>query len=541
MKTQTDSPLSAPLASIPSAIDVPVTIPATHDSTVPAVLLTYQQDWVADTSPLKIGEKSRRVGLTWAEASDNALTAASDKRAGGMNVYYIGYNQDMAIEYIEACAMWARAFDYVAGQVEEGIWEDEEDDKHIKTYTIRFPKSGFRIVALSSRPANLRGKQGIVVIDEAAFHDQLDELIKAAIALLIWGGKVRILSTHNGEANPFNELIQEIRAGKREGSVHHIEFKEAVRQGLYRRVCLRLGIEWTAEGETEWVRKVYKFYGDDATEELDVVPSSGSGVYLTRALIEGVMRSDIPVVRLAMPTSFAEEPVHIREAEIRDWCERELGPLLRGRLNPNWRSFFGEDFARSGDLTVLWPSQEKPDLGLTTPFIVELRNMPFEQQKQIVYYIIDRLPRFTAGAFDARGNGQYLAEVAMQKYGATRIAQVMLSAEWYRENMPRFKAAFEDKTIDAPRDADVLSDLRALKMEKGIAKVPDTAHNRGTDGKDRHGDSAIAGALTVFAAKVMEGYEIDWTPAPPKHGAWDGPVNDDRESDDARHAGGGAW
>lgn len=489
---------------------VPVVLPATTNSPAQPVLLPYQTEWIADKSPLKVKEKSRRTGLTWAEAADNALTAASDKPAGGMNVYYIGYSQDMAIEYIEACAMWARAFNYAAGEIEEGLWEEGADDKHIKTYTIRFPKSGHRIVALSSRPANLRGKQGVVVIDEAAFHDKLDELLKAAIALLIWGGKVRVISTHNGEANAFNELILEIRAGKRSGSVHRIDFKEAVTQGLYRRVCLRLGVEWTRESEVEWMAGVYKAYGDAAGEELDVVPSSGSGVYLTRALIEGVMRKEIPVVRLTMPPEFAEQPKHLREAEIHDWCERELGPLLEARINPLFRSFLGEDFARTGDLTCLWPAQEHHLLGLSTPFVVELRGIPFEQQKQIVFYLIDRLPRFSGGAFDARGNGQYLAEVAMQRYGATRIHQVMLTVEWYRENMPRFKAAFEDKTIDAPRDADILSDLRAVKMEKGIAKVPDTAHNRGLDGLDRHGDTAVALALLIYAAHEINGAPMEF-------------------------------
>ncbi len=489
---------------------VPEKIPATHDSAAPPALLPYQQEWVADTSPLKVAEKSRRTGLTWAEAADDALTAASEKSAGGMNVYYIGYNQDMAIEYIEACAMWSRAFSYAAGQVEEGFWEDGDDDKHIKTYTIRFPKSGYRIVALSSRPANLRGKQGVVVIDEAAFHDQLDELLKAAIALLIWGGKVRIISTHNGEGNPFNDLVQEIRAGKRSGTVHHIEFKAAVEQGLYRRVCLRLGAEWTPAGEIEWMAGVYKAYGDDAAEELDVIPSSGSGVYLTRALIEGVMTPDIPVVRLTMPASFAEQPKHLREAEIHDWCEQHLQPLLATRVHPLFRSFLGEDFARTGDLTALWPLQEHPLLNLVTPFVIELRGIPFEQQKQIVFYLIDRLPRFSGGAFDARGNGQYLAEVAMQRYGATRIHQVMLSVQWYREHMPRFKAAFEDKTVNAPRDADILSDLRAVKMDKGIAKVPDTATHKGTDGRDRHGDTAVALALGIYAVHEINGAPIEF-------------------------------
>ena len=157
-------------------------LPNTAAVEAPAVLLPYQQQWVSIDAQLKIAEKSRRIGLTWAEAADDVLIAAADKGAGGQNVYYIGYNQDMAIEFVEACAMWARAYNRACSDIEEGLWEEDRDDKHIKTYTIKFPDSGHRIVALSSRPANLRGKQGVVVIDEAAFHDKLGELIKAAAA-----------------------------------------------------------------------------------------------------------------------------------------------------------------------------------------------------------------------------------------------------------------------------------------------------------------------------------------------------------------------
>ena len=129
-------------------------------------------------------------------------------------------------------------------------------------------------------------------------------------------------------------------------------------------------------------------------------------------------------------------------------------------------SLFGEDFGRTGDLTVIWPLQMKSNLVRHTPFVIELRNIPFRQQEQILFYTIDRLPRFIAGVMDARGNGQYLAETAMQRYGQ-RIQQLMLSAEWYRDNMPRYKAAFEDGTIEIPRDADILADHRALVMDTG--------------------------------------------------------------------------
>jgi phage FluMu gp28-like protein len=91
------------------------------------------------------------------------------------------------------------------------------------------------------------------------------------------------------------------------------------------------------------------------------------------------------------------------------------------------RRCFGEDFGRNGDLSVFWPLQIQSNLVRRTPFVVELRRVPFRQQEQILFYIVDRLPRLIGGALDARGNGQYLAETARQRYGA-RVEQVMLSA-----------------------------------------------------------------------------------------------------------------
>lgn len=482
---------------------IPVHISNTVLSTVPAALMGYQQRWVADSSPLKVVEKSRRTGFTWAEASDNVLTAASSRAANGQNVYYIAYNQDMTIEYIQACGMWAKAFNYAASEVEEGFWDGEDEaDKHIKIYTIRFPASGFRIVALSSRPSNLRGRQGTIVIDEAAFHDQLDELLKAALAMLIWGGRVRVISTHNGGDNPFNELVTDIRAGKRRGSVHRVPFAEAVTDGLYQRVCLRLGKEWTTDGESAWVTDVYAFYGDGATEELDCVPANSGGAWLSRALIESRMSPDTPVLRWSCKPGFEVLADHLRTAECRDWLQAQLAPLL-GRLPADAMSFNGEDFGRTGDLTVHVPLIQAQNLVRRVPFVLELRNVPFRQQEQVAFYLLDRLPRFTGGAFDARGNGQFLAEVAMQRYGPSRISQVMLSEGWYREHMPPVKAALEDGTLDGlPQDPDMLADLRAVEMVRGVPRIPDRRTTGQDEGK-RHGDAAVAIALAYYASREI--------------------------------------
>jgi len=468
----------------------------------PMALLPYQQRWLEDDSPVKLMEKSRRIGISWAEAADDALLSASKS---GMDVWYIGYNKDMAQEFVEDCGDWLKHYQKAASAVEEFVLKDE--DKDILAFRIRCA-SGFKIVALSSRPSNLRGKQGKVVIDEAAFHDNLGELIKAAMALLMWGGRVVIISTHDGDANYFNEIINDIRAGRIPYSLHRVDLDDALGEGLYERICLRLGKEWSQEAEDAWRATIIAQYGSGADEELFCIPSQGSGTYLTRPMIVGCMSADIKVIRYKQTDEFNEKSDAYRYSLVEEWCGDTLGPLLVG-LDPKRQTVFGEDFARTGDLTIMLPAQETQAASWRVLFSLELRNMPFRQQEQICFFIIDRLVRFHHGAFDARGNGQYLAERAMQKYGPKKISQVMLTETWYRENMPKYKTAFEDKSWMLPLDADVIEDHRAFKIIKGVAKLPETK-NTGQDKTKRHGDTGVAGAMAWYST-YQEGGGDGWT------------------------------
>jgi phage FluMu gp28-like protein len=426
-------------------------------------------------------------------AAEAVLTAATAD--GGMNVWYVGYNRDMTLEWINDCASWAESMNVAASAMEEEVLTDE--DRNIQAFRIKFA-SGHRITALSSRPSNLRGKQGLVVIDEAAFHDALGELLKAALALLIWGGKVAIVSTHDGVENPFNDLVEDCRAKRRPYSLHRITFDQALEEGLYKRICLKRGLLWSAEAEAKWRAGIRKDYGPDAEEELDCIPKGGGGAYLPRALIEKAMRAPGEVIRLTKGDAFGQGSDESRQGEIAEWLEIVLAPILLA-INGQ-ASSYGFDFGRSGDLSVLCVLQETVFMGYGCPLLLELRNIPFRQQEQILFKVVDSLPNFNSGAHDARGNGQYLAEVASQRYGADRIESVMLSTEWYRQHMPPLKAAFEDATLTLPRDADVLGDLRSILVDKGVAKVSDR-RTRGADGGQRHGDAAVALALAFAAAR----------------------------------------
>ncbi|QQO84120.1 terminase large subunit domain-containing protein [Shewanella algae] len=472
------------------------------------VLLGYQKDWVADESPLKIAEKSRRTGLTWAEACDAALTASTARGEGGTNHFYVGSNKEMAREFIDAAAMWAKVFNKAAGEIQEELFiDDGQDGKEILTFAIYFA-SGYKVQALSSNPSNLRGMQGNVTIDEAAFHEKLAEVLKAANALTMWGAKVRLISTHNGDENLFNTLINDSRAGKKDYSIHRITLDDACHDGLYKRICQVRSKEWSQEAEDEWKAGLLRATAteEDALEEYYCVPKNGGGAYISRGLRERAAILNGPVLRFTGSTSFNEASEHARIGEMHEWLEQHVLPALN-LLPSDLRHALGEDFARTGDLTVFAPVTVEDDTKRTVPFLVELKNVPFKQQEQALYYICDRLPRRDGIYLDARGNGQYLAEQARYKYGA-EVVEVMLSVAFYRENMPRFKALFEDNEILLPKHEDVITDLGQIQLYRGVPGIDDS-RTTGSDGNKRHGDSAVAIFLGILASKAdITRYEL---------------------------------
>lgn len=490
------------------------------------VLLPYQKAWIEDDSELKIAEKSRRTGLTWAEAADADLYASTSREDGGGNHFYIGSNKEMAVEFIEACAMWARVFNKAASEIEEEVLHDE--DKDILTFTIRFA-SGFKVQALSSNPSNMRGRQGRVTIDEAAFHDQLAEVLKAALAMTMWGAKVRIISTHNGVENLFNEIIQDSRAGKKRYSIHRITLDDACEQGLYKRICQIRKLPWAQDAEDQWKANLLRDTAtqEDALEEYYCVPKSGGGAYLSRSLIESRMDAAYPVLQYEGSAAFNALPVAKRAVDMQAWIDESLKPLLDA-LDPDDQHVLGEDFARNGDLTVLAPMAIKTNLRKVVPFIVELRNVPFAQQKQVLFYILSRLPNKRGAALDARGNGQNIAEDAVDEFGQL-VECVMITQGWYLENMPKLKAALEDDELTLPKDRGTLDDLRAVQVVRGIPRVPDGNTNTAQGGQRRHGDAAVAICMAVYASKrEIEIFEYESVPI--RRAA-----NDDSDDDDGIH------
>ncbi|WP_048646590.1 terminase large subunit domain-containing protein [Nitratireductor soli] len=486
------------------------------------VLLPYQGSTVAELesgTALLVIEKSRRVGLTWGLASYAVLRAARAKPAGGMDAMYISYSQEMTREFIDACAMWARAYSIAAAEAEEFLFDDislddPEDTKKIQAFRIRFA-SGFEILALSSAPRGLRGKQGLVIIDEAAFVDSLKELLKAALAFLMWGGQVVVCSTHNGVDNEFNVLVQDILGERRKGAHKKIDFDQALLDGLYQRICLVTGREWSPEAEAQWRQDIIDFYAEGADEELFCIPAQGSGAWLTAPLIEARMTllpEDAPIIRIQLPENF----LFLDPLQRAQLFEPQLDEVKRAvdRCRENELHAAGYDPARKRDPAVLTLLAIEKLLRRRSALTVEMRNVPFDEQKRIAR-VVFHAPRMIGAAIDATGMGMNLAEDLGREFGLRQdeegpglVWAISLNPGWYNTHFPPLRTAFEDDAIALAKDAEHLGDLRLVKVVRGIPQVP--AEREGTVGNKRHGDFAVGLGLAHFASR-QQWHEYGYT------------------------------
>lgn len=506
---------------------------------LPGVLLGYQGRTVAKleagTAVLVI-EKSRRIGLTWGLASYAVLRAGRTKAAGGMDAMYISYSQEMTREFVDACGMWARAFAQAAVAEEEFLFDDTDprtpsETRFIQAFRIKFA-SGFEILALSSAPRTLRGKQGVVIIDEAAFVDNLKELLKAALAFLMWGGQVVVCSTHNGAENEFNVQVQDILGGRSKFAHMRIDFDEALMEGLYQRICLVRGIDWTPEGEAEWRQDIIDFYGDGADEELFCVPAMGSGAWLTAPLIEARMLlepEEAPIIRMALPLDYLQRPEMDRRSLLAAATEGLEEALAA--LNPKWTHALGYDPARKSDPAIIHLLSIDQVLTRRSALTVEMRNVPFAEQKAIASDIMRAAHRLLGAAIDATGLGMNLAEDLGREFGLHTeqrpgglVHAVTLSRNWYNENFPPLRTAFEDGAILLARDAEHVQDLRLVKVIRGVPSIPD--ERKGAAGAKRHGDFAVSLGLAHYASRI-QWHDYDYVAAAKPKSRFEEPADAD--------------
>src|SRR5207244_1723149 len=168
--------------------------------------LPYQYKWISDGRPLKIAQKSRQIGITFADAYHSVRIASHEDAR--FDVFVSSRDKFQAKLYIEDCKNWGEVLEIVLVDLGEIVFDEQHN---ASAYVIQFA-NGRRVYSLSSHPDALAGKRGHVKLDEFALHEDQRLLYSIAKPVTTWGGTLSIMSTHRGATTVFNQIIRDILA-----------------------------------------------------------------------------------------------------------------------------------------------------------------------------------------------------------------------------------------------------------------------------------------------------------------------------------------
>lgn len=447
-------------------IHVPTSEAAREAEVLNHYWLPYQERWICDESRNKLAEKSRRVGLTFAEEYRRVERICA--RGAKYDAYITSKDEGLAKQFIRECKQFAATFSLAAKDIGEVVIDTE---KKVSAQAME-AETGRRIYSLSSNPDNQAGRAGDRTADEFALSKVQRELYAIMTPGTMWGGQKSIFSTHRGKGTFFNDLVIEVKekGNPKKFSFHSIPISKAVAEGLWIKIRSQLPDDdekkhWT---DDEFLQACRDEMPDQASydQEYECVPEDDADCFLPQELLTACSSSLINKV---------------------DW--RTLpGPF-----------FLGFDVARKKDLSVITL------LHLIGGHLVQcaeihMTKWTFTKQQQTLHALLDDR-RIKKACIDATGIGAMIAEQAAMKYGKMRVTEVVFGLASKQELAWPFKQRFEDGKITIYDDYKLHADLRSVKKETTPAgNVIFTAEAGASDG---HADRFWSMALAVNAAESL--------------------------------------
>lgn len=421
------------------------------------LFLPYQKRWINDKCRFKIAEKARRTGMTFAQSYEDVEDCLKKIVPA---VWFSSADLTAAKEYIDYCKRWADLFNVAAKYIGEEIVNNET------TFVIEFHNST-KITALSSNPKAFRSKGGKVVLDEFAFHEQADELWKAARPSITSFAEypLRVLSTHNGKNCKYFRFLDDIQKGKLNWSRHYIDIKRAVDEGLVDKIY---GKKTTEEERIKWLESERAACGDELVwqQEYCCIPVDEATAFLTFDLIKA--------------------------------CESDH--ILLNNEFPASAYYIGIDFGREKDLTVAWVL-EKDNRNKITRYILELEKTAYSDQIELISELIIKTNARRV-CVDASGLGDMPAETLQEKHGTYRVEKVKFSNIIKEELAVNTKMHFEDRLVLIPESELIRKDLHSVR--KLTTSAGNTRYDAGRT-KDGHADRFWALALALHATDGESG------------------------------------
>lgn len=425
------------------------------------LFLPYQRRWIEDRSRLKIMEKSRQIGMSWA----SAYSCVRRARPLGTerDVWVSSRDEAQARLFLEDCRRFAEVLAIGAKALHGSSLIGGATRQTLEL------AGGGRVHSMSSAPDAQAGKRGTRVLDEFALHTQSRRLFAVAYPGITWGGSLELISTHRGRQSYFNELLREIHEGNPKGFSHHrVTLVDALDQGFLE--CLKKRLP-----------------PDDPRQQMD------------RAAYFDFVRQGCPD-EATFRQEYLCEPIDDARAFL-SWnditqcesAEANLRPPLALAQVDDRPLFLGVDIAREHDLTVFWLLEKRQDHYLTQG-VRELRATPFAAQEAELHRWM-RLPGLRRVAIDATGIGRQFAETAARRFPA-RVEAVSFTTQTKDAMAYPLRRALEERRLHLPAAPVIRADLHSVELEP----TPTGPRLRARHSQSGHADRFWALALAHHVA-----------------------------------------
>lgn len=424
--------------------------------------LPTQERWINDASRKKIWEKCRRYGGSFAESF--AATTRAGLDTNKCDAWISSRDMLAARLFTEDVKKWVRKINAAFEDCGEVLVSDPKSN--LRAYAVEFA-NGRRLHSLSSSPDAIAGKEGHFTKDEAALHKDLRQWYAIAQPAIMRKGSMSYISTHRGNGNFFNTLIQEIKhKGNPKGfSLHSINIEQGVQEGLWLKILQDLGPE----------DERYNWTDDDFLQSLR-----------DECADEEAWKQEF----LCIPCDDAESLITWEDiTACTESAEQKQGRVLDAGAN----RYSGQDVARRKHLSVLITLADY--LGqLVFEDMLVMQNEPFAKQELALFAAIERS---VSARIDATGLGMQMAENAQTKY-PHKARGLMLSAPEKLRLAVQLQRVFQDRRILIPDDHKLHYDIYSVKKHVSAGGMILLKSEGGST--DGHSDRFWALALAVDAA-----------------------------------------
>ncbi len=473
--------------------------------------LPYQWRWIQDESPLKLYQKSRRTGITYATSYRACRKCLRSARRDSHFVQWVSSRDEItAREFItDYVAHWARMANRIARGMSTG-WEEAlgldgenlavVDEQHGITARVVIFRNGARIYSLSSNPLAFAGKGGDVLIDEWDLHPDQAAIYDMAYPCITWGGQLELVSAFDpdgSEHTEFARMCRDCRNGLRPNvSFHRTTIYDAIEAGLVETINeTRIARGMPPQTREEFLAALRSGCRSRAAfdSQYGCVPNQASGAQLITSEDLASAVTGLEIVRIHC-SSQAELDAHS------EWLEKAF---WRDSLPDDRALTLGFDIARSGDLSGIWINAAESETRCwRLAALVTLKNCRFEAQQQLVRAMFDAVDRLV-GCGDKTGLGMAVCEALENRYPG-RFTGVNFAASKIQLGT-MLQAVFEQHRQRLPNACpEILADLAGIRKtaagngrlvfsESGNELFPDS-----------HCDMAWSCALALYAGETLD-------------------------------------